>query len=45
LSALWAIKLGFFALVDNGYQQATKNDAKTDFPHDSPQNSRQIPQN
>jgi hypothetical protein len=45
LSALWAIKLGFLALVDNGYQQATKNATKTDFPQDFPQNSHQIPQN
>jgi hypothetical protein len=42
---LWAIKLGFFALVDIRYQQATKNAPKTDFPQDFPQNSHQIPQN
>jgi hypothetical protein len=45
LSVLGAIKLGFSALVDNGYQQATKNASKTSFPQDFPQNSHQIPQN
>jgi hypothetical protein len=45
LSALGAIKLGVFALVDNRYQQATQNASKTGFPQDFPQNSHQIPQN
>jgi hypothetical protein len=44
LSALGAIKLGFSALVDNGYQQATKNALKTGLSQDFPQNSHQIPQ-
>jgi hypothetical protein len=44
LSALWAIKLSFSALVDTHYQQATKNASKIGFPQDFPQNSHQIPQ-
>jgi hypothetical protein len=42
---LRAIKLGFSALVDIRYQQATKNALKTGFPQDFPQSSHQIPQN
>jgi hypothetical protein len=45
LSALGAIKLGFSALVDYVYQQASKNASKTSFPQDFPQSSHQIPQN
>jgi hypothetical protein len=45
LRDLRAIKLGFSALVDNGYQQAIKNAPKTGCPQDFPQNSHQFPQN
>jgi hypothetical protein len=45
LSVLGAIKLGFSALVNTYYQQATKNASKTSFPQDFPQNSHQFPQN
>jgi hypothetical protein len=45
LRALRAIKLGFSALVDNGYQQVTRNAPEIGFPQDflkTPTNSHNL---